>query len=174
MASMALGEGPRGFSFDASFATRIRPYCLRTLSIVRPASYGRNDSMYGGTSGTAFILALAPCRVGLPACPSGGESLATKRADQEVYRTYCTATVTPFCVVAEPTVITMGTDAPVGAFTVILRFTCITPEINVAALPAYSTFACTPPTVALTIATGLFSADKTGAMIKPSTPGGEV
>ena len=32
------------------------------------------------------------------------------------------------CVAAEPTVITMGTDEPVGVFAGILTLTCITPE----------------------------------------------
>ncbi len=38
IASMAFGDAPRGFSFDASLATRLRPCFSRTLSIVRPAS----------------------------------------------------------------------------------------------------------------------------------------
>src|SRR5688572_18006627 len=58
IASTALGEVPSGFSLEASFATCSRLYCLRTDSMVRPASYGRSDSIYGGTSGTTFILAI--------------------------------------------------------------------------------------------------------------------
>ena len=45
MASIALGEAPSGFSLDASLAMRVSPYCLRTDSMVRPASYGRSDSI---------------------------------------------------------------------------------------------------------------------------------
>jgi len=40
--------------------------------------------------------------------------------------TYCTATVTPVCVLVVPTVITSG-RLPVGAFAGIVTFTCITP-----------------------------------------------
>ncbi len=45
IASMALGEVPRGFSFEASLAICESPYWRRTLSCVRPASYGRSDSI---------------------------------------------------------------------------------------------------------------------------------
>src|SRR4051794_40957742 len=58
IASMALGEAPSGFSFEASLAIRASPYCWRTDSMVRPASYGRSDSIYDGTRGTAYILRL--------------------------------------------------------------------------------------------------------------------
>src|SRR5690348_685635 len=53
---MARGDAPSGFSFEASLAIRLRPYWRRTDSMVRPASYGRSDSIYGGTSGTDLIL----------------------------------------------------------------------------------------------------------------------
>ena len=38
MASTALGEAPSGFSLEASLAMCVSPYCLRTDSMVRPAS----------------------------------------------------------------------------------------------------------------------------------------
>src|SRR4051812_8757026 len=53
---MAIGDAPSGFSLEASLAIRASPYCLRTDSMVRPASYGRSDSIYGGTRGTVYIL----------------------------------------------------------------------------------------------------------------------
>src|SRR4051812_25981930 len=88
MASMALGEAPSGFSFEASLAIRASPYCCRTDSMVRPASYGRSDSIYDGTRGTAYILRLGydgtdeleRCRRGFPESGIGADPPARARS----------------------------------------------------------------------------------------------
>src|SRR5258708_12236214 len=82
--------------------------------------------------------------------------------------------VTPDWEGAVPTVTVIGTAPPVGAPAGMIRFTCITPEIRPAALPAYTTFAGNPLTVAVTGSTGFLSELRTGGMIAPSTPGGAV
>src|SRR5688572_17212678 len=38
----AAGEGPSGFSLEASLITRLSPYCLFTCSMERPGRYGSN------------------------------------------------------------------------------------------------------------------------------------
>ena len=38
IASSASGDGPSGFSFEASLTTRSSPYSRRTSSMLRPAS----------------------------------------------------------------------------------------------------------------------------------------
>src|SRR6185369_15889856 len=87
---------------------------------------------------------------------------------------YCTATVTPACEGVPPTETTIGTAVPVGAVAGISTLTCMTPEMRPAADPAYCTSAWTPPMVAVTGSSGLFSAESSGGMIEPSTPPGLV
>lgn len=43
---------------DASFETLVNPYVRRTSSMERPASYGRSDSIYGGTKGIGLSFTM--------------------------------------------------------------------------------------------------------------------
>src|SRR5215471_19113909 len=53
-ASSAFGEGPSGFSFDASLYAPTTPSSRSTSSIGLPGVYGTSRSMLGGTSPSAF------------------------------------------------------------------------------------------------------------------------
>src|SRR5215475_4471460 len=53
-ASSAFGDGPSGFSFDASLYAPTTPSSRSTSSIGLPGVYGTSRSMFGGTSPSAF------------------------------------------------------------------------------------------------------------------------
>src|ERR671919_1992014 len=50
-AAIANGEGPRGFSLDASLTASVIPYSRSVSSIGFPGTYGSSVSMYGGDGG---------------------------------------------------------------------------------------------------------------------------
>src|ERR1019366_3750065 len=97
-------------------------------------------------------------------------------AGADYWTTYWTTTVAapaPDCDFTVPTVTTTGW-VPVGAVAGIVTLTCMTPEIRLAAEPAYRTGASMPPMVTVTGRTGCLRAERTGGMTTPSAPPGSV
>src|SRR5579872_409873 len=75
MAWSARGDGPSGFSLEASLAAWAMPNSCWTSSTLRPASEGRSDSIYGGTRGIGIFIVAARER--------GVSQILNKRARDE-------------------------------------------------------------------------------------------